>query len=403
VANDLWTHKALKGAKENAKVFYRSRRTPVRLAAVTVGILIALLIGLQVNFNNQTDSLRAFRLYDAESRCNDGTEPMFHYAGARAGNERDWLILLAEGGQCSDVDSCTSRGLGLMSSESASETRTVGGIFATLSINALSSFNKVLVHYCSSDGWHGEKDFPFPESSATKLSYFHGARIIDDVFAELMDPNSTIRETLPLLESDHRVVFGGFSAGSRGAMVNADRIRERFNFTTFGLFLDSPYYVHLADYWLVNQTIAVYEHFVKGSPIAAENNVYDWKDLFGEYRLPKVRSPFVLVASQLDSYQVGKVTPDAWRFVTRTREQLEDLQPLHNCSTVFSSIAHIHANSRTSAYFSLTVEDRSLFSVVNEFVDGLGEECLEPRQKYIDPRGALCNEETQGIYCQDDW
>ena len=97
-----------------------------------------------------------------------------------------------------------------------------------------------------------------------------------------------------------------------------------------------------------------------------------WRGLFGEYRLPAIRTPYLLLASQYDSYQLdqdfggcGHWSCDptsaeqrafARRFANATSHfahdlALGELNPLHLERFVYSSRCHRHAASLTDANF----------------------------------------------------
>jgi hypothetical protein len=144
----------------------------------------------------------------------------------------------------------------------------------------MAAYNKVYIHFCSSDGWHGDAIDPF-NGTVDGMRYFQGARIVSEVFQLLKDGHPDL--ALPLLRPTAKVVLSGYSAGARGAMVNGDRIAEMV--PNLRLILDSPYYVVTdAGNSLVPETQGVYNNFVKGTPMATLNHVSSWKDLFGRYR-----------------------------------------------------------------------------------------------------------------------
>lgn len=118
------------------------------------------------------------------------------------------------------------------------------------------------------------------------------------------------------------LVFGGASAGARGAMVHLDYLNEYFpmeegteNVTVLGL-LDSPLWLDLDPYHtgrksapgLAYETQAVLsltraQHL--DPACAAQNRGDEWRCLFGQYRMQFVKTPYLLIASQYDSYQLN--------------------------------------------------------------------------------------------------
>jgi Pectinacetylesterase len=125
----------------------------------------------------------------------------------------------------------------------------------------------------------------------------------------------------------HRMLFGGCSAGSRGAMVNLDNVAAQVEAAAPGVevrgFFDSPMWVDVQPFAreisLENETIAI-TNLVNATAvmdpacllnytIVISPGVYDlsqtWKCLYGQYRMPFVRTPFLVSASQQDKFQLS--------------------------------------------------------------------------------------------------
>ena len=94
-----------------------------------------------------------------------------------------------------------------MSSSKWSKTMTQGGIFDTDPGNPWAEANKVYIYYCSSDAWFGDVG----ASGATYGYAFRGRRNIAATISDLVATKG--------LTSSADVLFGGCSAGARGAMV----------------------------------------------------------------------------------------------------------------------------------------------------------------------------------------
>jgi hypothetical protein len=113
------------------------------------------------------------------------------------------------------------------------------------------------------------------------------------------------------------VIFGGESAGGRGAMVHVDDVPEMLGqaaaFVDVVGLLDSSMWIdmpaHNATKSFADQCKGVHSYANVthlGSECAAANPGSDaWKCIMGEYRMPHVKTPYLLVASQQDSYQLN--------------------------------------------------------------------------------------------------
>ena len=170
--------------------------------------------------------------------------------------------------------------------------------------------NVVYVPYCSSDGWMGDAEFAGWEMRGRDIVM----AVLDDVFGDAAP--STVE----------RVVFGGGSAGGRGAMVLLDSVAARLQELVDGVevvgFLDSPYYsvstpLDTPDGTFEGfrqQTIDVFHNFVElsehaeailGKECSAAYPGEAWKCLFGEFRLPFVKTKYLVVGDQFDGWQLS--------------------------------------------------------------------------------------------------
>ena len=113
------------------------------------------------------------------------------------------------------------------------------------------------------------------------------------------------------------VLFGGTSAGGRGAFMNIDIVTTLLRDTAkvVGL-LDSPLWMDIQPLdvalpSLMTQTRKVVAH-VNASAVlnAACARVHTlenvWRCAFGEFRLPYVETPYLLLASQDHSFQMNQ-------------------------------------------------------------------------------------------------
>mmetsp|Transcript_4369 Transcript_4369/g.7381 ORF Transcript_4369/g.7381 Transcript_4369/m.7381 type:complete len:135 (+) Transcript_4369:283-687(+) len=103
--------------------------------------------------------------------------------------------------------------------------------------NPLAKANKVYLPYCTSDGHMGDSS----NSHWTKGFQFRGRRVVNALFDTLVSSFFEKESDRPVT-----VVFGGFSAGARGAMMHIDSLSARLsnfdNLQVVGV-LDSPAYL----------------------------------------------------------------------------------------------------------------------------------------------------------------
>ena len=306
--------------------------------------------------------------------CNDGTSPAIWYS---PGSEAGFVVMLEGGGQCSSLACLRRRDARLRSTAAdvdGATARAPGGVLSRLQhATPVANWSLVTVRYCSSDGWHGDLSgaFSAAEMAAAgvrpkerfQFMHFRGARIVDAVFRLLTAPAREAERRalgLPRLASDTPVLFGGFSAGARGAMVNGDGVRARFNLSRMALWLDSGYYVDMgAGSSLHDQTLEIFARYVNGSAAARWNDVARWQDLFGVYRMPSLATRFVAVSSQNDSFQswaqYDGVTDSAVmraRVAAAIKRGLAALLPLPACATIVSDLDATHAVTADDGAFA---------------------------------------------------
>ncbi|CAK0893265.1 unnamed protein product [Prorocentrum cordatum] len=143
---------------------------------------------------------------------------------------------------------------------------------------------------------------------------FRGARVLQAVLADLVQLGLGSESGRPL------VILGGQSAGGRGAMVSLEYVRDMLGpelaqrVDVMG-FLDSPLWVdvppysaHFVGFAAMCQGVFSYANVTRlGRRCEAAHPGSDrWKCIMGEYRMPHIRTPYLLVASQYDAFQLSE-------------------------------------------------------------------------------------------------
>jgi hypothetical protein len=179
------------------------------------------------------------------------------------------------------------------------------GLFSTLpdgAANPFASANKVFLKYCSSDSWLGDAG----ASSATFGYNFRGARIVAATIASL--------QALHGLGATpgQQLIFGGCSAGGRGAMGSLDEVAALLPGVNVRGFIDAAAWVDVDPAVPGLQTLqeqaALQTAFLQAPVPAACTAVYSgteaWKCIWPSYRLPMVTTPFFLNAAAFDTFQI---------------------------------------------------------------------------------------------------
>jgi len=293
-----------------------------RMLKIASAALVAQTAAWSCNDAGATETLKREGLatIDKHALCNDGTEASYYIKDN--GNPDLWIVYLAGGGWCYDRDSCVQRFNGteyphhdcsnsseaspcFMSSKDFPDTCGKTGVFDTNSSRTpLHNANKIYVPYCSSDGHMGDGEFAGFQ--------FRGARIARSVI-------SSLKAKYGLGKKGSTLIFGGGSAGGRGAMVLLDEISQTLPDMKVRGFLDSPYYMDVPSNstgfgGFQQQHVGVLENFngssVVSADCAAAYSTGTWKCLFGQYRMPFLRTPYLLAAAQFDGWQLSHLVHD---------------------------------------------------------------------------------------------
>ena len=284
--------------------------------------------------------------------CNDGTPAGYYWRNSSREEGRNlWIIYLQGGNWCYDEESCKKRSKTrkqafqgrsdetsvFMSSHDWPDTVTyLGGIFDPPLGSPLAGANVAFVKYCTSDAHMGDRG----ASEATYGWHFRGHRVVEATIAELVRTHGlgkSHQEATPTL------ILGGGSAGARGAMIHLDYVKSFlhthtdthinvYGFLDSSLWLDIPIPTLLQlpeSVSLINQTRAVKEiaqpSHLDPACASAHPDSSSWRCLFGEYRMPFVKTPYLLIASQNDAFQLFS-NVHIWKDFFSENENIKRLQ-----------------------------------------------------------------------------
>jgi hypothetical protein len=238
--------------------------------------------------------------------CNDGTRGGYYFTSAIDPSQANtFVVYLPGGGQCYDKQSCDERPMDYKSSKYFASSIYVEGILdKDPNKTPLWGANKAYLGYCSSDGYMGDA----PASADTWGYHFRGQRLVQSMLQALIKTHGFSNATT--------VYFVGSSAGARGMMVHSDELIPAYvpAGATVIAYLDSPYYLDIQPYSSAFQGFQYQEQqkykyyntlaILSDDCIAAYPVEEQWKCQYGEYRMPFVKVPYFLVASQYDAYQL---------------------------------------------------------------------------------------------------
>lgn len=160
-----------------------------------------------------------------------------------------------------------------------------------------------MIGYCSSDAYMGDKE----KSSETWGWHMRGQKIVIATIKDLIKNRG--------LNSNSKILISGGSAGARGTMVLIDLLRDEYlpKDSKVVAFLDSPFYIDIAPFDKKFKGFQ-YQEQQKSKLYNVEKiiskecrEIYEnetWKCLYGQFRIPFVKTPYLMVASQYDAYQL---------------------------------------------------------------------------------------------------
>jgi hypothetical protein len=252
----------------------------------------------------------------------------------------------------------------------------------------LKDANKAFVPYCTSDAHMG--------NAAAFGMQFRGSVVVGAVLKEM------VKKGLGAGPARHTLIFGGQSAGGRGAMVHLDYVQDMLgpaaakNTDVFGL-LDSPLYIDIPPYPGTGfigfraecQGIHSFANITNlGKECMTAHSNETWKCIMGQYRVPQIQTPYLLVAAEYDAYQLGRnkiYYPDASQlkyaedFANRTAALMKSIRaqwPEHagKQNAVYSRACYEHATSLTGTGFdkSTTMSKVTMDEAMSAFLNGTG-------------------------------
>lgn len=322
-----------------------------------------------------------------EAVCMDESPSGYYWLPATADAGRNtWIFYLESGGWCWDKKSCAQRCAGkpeLCSSYVWGSTKDLTGIFSHTNEEvheSLRTANKVFVAYCTSDAHMGD---------AQAFGYeFRGARVVQAVLTDLVQLYGLGRGDQGKKDF---LLFGGGSAGARGAMVHLDFVPSMLGSAAEHVevvgFLDSPLWMDVKPVnetffdGFGNQTARVHS-FTNVSHLdddcTAAYPDEQWKCMLGQYRMHFVETRYLMVAALHDSFQLyfdsgGADWKSNWtdeqlafarQFANRTAVLAGELVSSQGRSAVFGHACLNHAESLNDrGFFSHSTQNGETVSI----------------------------------------
>lgn len=154
----------------------------------------------------------------------DGSVPAYYIQMSDSNSDeqpRKWLVYFEDGPICYDEESCDAMvdaNPQVASSNDWPETRELGGIFSDTEDNELADYNKVLVGYCSGDGYLSNVDNFGRQGKFFGKYYMNGYGNSYALFDKLAEAYG-----FGAHPAGEDIVIGGAGNGAVGAMFTLEQ------------------------------------------------------------------------------------------------------------------------------------------------------------------------------------
>jgi hypothetical protein len=245
-----------------------------------------------------------------EAVCNDGSPAAFYFQPGSGADRRKWIVFFQGGGGCATDAACATRWTdqhNLMTSSRLPQRLEYGGFLSSLSSENpdFGHFNRVLVHYCSSDAYAGDGE----RQVDGRTLQFRGHRIVDAIVEDLMD-ESVVGS--PTLRQATDVIVAGSSAGAFAVHNNVDHIAARLTWAHVKGVADSgwvpdvtPYGPGTIDVRLDAPQAMAFWHAQPDESCVAANADAPNKCLRESFVYPYLTTPTFVYVDQRDMLHLG--------------------------------------------------------------------------------------------------
>ena len=244
----------------------------------------------------------------------------------------------------------------------------------------LRSASVAFLPLCGGDGWIGNTE--------RFGMQFRGAQVVQATLSDL------VSRGLGRHHQQHLLLFGGASAGARGAMVHLDYVRGMLGdaaqqvdvvgvFDSFVIEDSEPMRTSsepaFRDQFRHFMSFANVSHLGTGCSGEWGQGSESWRCIMGVYRLPTITTPYLLMATQYDRFQlgnnIGRAIPTDVASVAYAEhwaaryQQLSRVLASHKGRAVMSWACYNHAISLSDDGFrGVNVHGVSMQDALVEFV-----------------------------------
>ncbi|KAI3901336.1 hypothetical protein MKW92_024651 [Papaver armeniacum] len=244
--------------------------------------------------------------------CLDGSPPGYHLDRGFGSGANNWLLVFEGGGWCHTNNSCSERSKSSHGSTNYEKAKHFSGIMSkNASLNPdFYNWNRVKIRYCDGGSFSGNSTY---QNETDKL-YFRGQRIWKAIILDLLPKGLNVAE---------KALLSGCSAGGLATYLHCD------DFTSFlpknattkcmsdaGVFLDiMDFQLNYTAREFFQKVVALHgaEQFLnenctsscENRTSSSENCTSSYQCFFPQYALPYVKTPYFILNTFYDDYQIG--------------------------------------------------------------------------------------------------
>ncbi|KAE8786668.1 pectin acetylesterase 9 [Hordeum vulgare] len=234
--------------------------------------------------------------------CLDGSPPAYHLHRGSGAGARGWLLQFEGGGWCNDAPSCTQRaGTRRGSTRLMSKLEVFSGVLGNDPARNpdFYNWNRVKLRYCDGGSFAGDSEF----RNGSSVIYMRGQRIWDAIIADLL--------TKGLAKAD-KVLLSGCSAGGLATFFHCDDLGELLGgAATVKCMSDAGFFLDVDDISGNNSIRPFFSSLValqgaeKNLNKGCLNSTLDpYLCFFPQYALQNIETPYFILNSAYDAYQV---------------------------------------------------------------------------------------------------
>ncbi|KAI3945110.1 hypothetical protein MKW92_007690 [Papaver armeniacum] len=299
--------------------------------------------------------------------CLDGSPPGYHLDRGFGSGANNWLLVFEGGGWCHTTKSCLKSTKNSHGSTNYEKAKHFSGIMSkNASLNPdFYNWNRVKIRYCDGGSFAGNSTY---QNETDKL-YFRGQRIWKAIILDLLPKGLNVAE---------KALLSGCSAGGLATYLHCD------DFTSFlpknattkcmsdaGVFLDimdiqlnytareffqKVVALHGAEQFLNENCTSSCENRTSSS----ENCTSSYQCFFPQYALPYVKTPYFILNTFYDDYQIGHHLVPPYTDPNGDWERCKHNHTCNQCqltklqgfrSEMIKALKHFNKSSKTGGMF----------------------------------------------------